>query len=32
MVKTLLDIYDGGIEVKDLELGEAKFDVYLQKV
>ncbi len=31
LVKTLLDIYGGSIEVKDSELGGARFDVHLQK-
>ncbi len=32
LVKTLLDIYGGSIEVKDSELGGARFDVRLLKV
>ncbi|KXB06616.1 hypothetical protein AKJ51_03390 [candidate division MSBL1 archaeon SCGC-AAA382A20] len=32
LVKTLLDIYGGSIEVKDSELGGARFDVRLRKV
>lgn len=30
-VEDLLDIYGGNVEVKDSELGGAKFDVQLQK-
>lgn len=31
LVKTLLEIYNGQIEVKDSDLGGARFDIYLQK-
>ncbi len=31
LVKKLLEIYEGSIEVKDSDLGGAKFEVYLQK-
>lgn len=31
LVKKLLESYDGSIEVKDFELGGARFDIHLQK-
>lgn len=31
LVKILLDSYDGNIEVKDSDLGGARFDIYLKK-
>ncbi len=32
LVETLLDIYGGSIEVKDSDLGGARFDIHLRKV
>lgn len=32
LVKMLLDIYDGDVDVKDSEMGGARFDVKLKKV
>lgn len=32
LVKNLLEIYDGSVEVKDSELGGARFDIHLNRV
>jgi len=30
--KQIVETYDGSVEVKDLEMGGARFDIYLKKV